>query len=85
MAAAPAVPVVAFRVSLSSLIAVRTDGVPEDDFKTFAQATVLTRGRPNATLWYASESDIQLAKTSVGRLGVLTDYESNAVSCRGNR
>lgn len=67
MAATAAGPIVAFRIALSSLIAVRTDGAPEDDFKTFAQATVLTRGRPNATLWYASESDIQLAKTSVCR------------------
>jgi hypothetical protein len=66
-AASAAEPVIAFRVGLSHFSAIRTDGTTEDDFKTFAQVTILTRGRPNARLWYANDSDVQFAKTSVCR------------------
>jgi hypothetical protein len=37
---------------------------------------LLTSGRPNAALWYASENDVQFAKTSVGeRLQFRSDCE----------
>lgn len=55
-----------FRVALQSISIERQDRQPEDDFKTWGQVVVLTRGRPSARFWYAgADSDANLGKTSV--------------------
>ena len=55
-----------FRVNLQSISVERQDRQPEDDFKTWGQVVVLTRGRPSARFWYAgADSDANLGKTSV--------------------
>lgn len=74
-------PFVGFRIALSTFSATRTDGVAEDDFKTFAQATILTRGRPNSNLWYTADTDIQFAKTSV-RHYTPSLQRGGALTCR---
>lgn len=54
-----------FIVSLSQIAIDRTDRSPEDDFKTWAQCIVVTRGRQSNKFWYASDADANLGKTSV--------------------
>jgi hypothetical protein len=53
------------RISLTSLTIQRSDGAVEDDFKTWAEVTLLgSDGVPDARRWYAGE-DANLGRTSV--------------------
>jgi hypothetical protein len=52
-----------FRVLLNSIRV--ANGAVVDDFKTWANVVLITRGRANCAIWYAGETDGSLAKTSV--------------------
>lgn len=54
-----------FRVALQSISIERVDAAPEDDFKTWAHTTVVTRRKPNSKFWYTTDSEVNLGKTSV--------------------